>query len=131
MRGFHPWRSVVFRTLLSAVTGLAVVAAGGLLTAVCVWKLGLPSAAILRTVSLLLWCLGGLTAGLRCGLQGRRHGMAEGGICGLLLLLFWGCGAVLCREIPHSIAVFAAALPLSGSIGGILGVNTKRKKPPA
>lgn len=125
MRGVRPWRAVWFRQFCAAAEGMLYVLAGSFLTAVLVWKCGLPGAWVLRGAALLFWCIGAWFAGRRTGRHGRRHGAIEGMTCGLLLNLVWFCGAMVMGSIPahwlrHVLLVCAA-----GAGGGIWGVNTK------
>lgn len=130
MRGVRPWRSIVFRITLAAAEGMLAVLIGGFLLAVLILKLGLPSAGILRFAAGLVWAIGAFLAGRRSGRHGRRYGAAEGALCGFVLTVLWLCGAVLFHETPDSLWVHSIALPLSGAAGGILGVNTRLRKPP-
>ena len=130
MRGFHPWRSAVFRQLRAVSEGLLSVAGGGAFTALFIWKLGLPSAAVLRFVSGMFWCFAAFAAGRRAGLHARRRGALEGLCCGGLLWLCRLCGAVLLHESPAGILAGLVMLSCAGCIGGIIGVNTKLRKPP-
>ncbi|MCR5718866.1 MAG: TIGR04086 family membrane protein [Oscillospiraceae bacterium] len=130
MRGVRPWRSSVFRLLFAAAEGFLIVCSGSVMTALLIWKAGLPSAVILRTVSEILWGMGAFFAGRRSGLHGRRQGAAEGALCGAILFLIWLCGVVIFKEAPKSMLLQGIMMPLTGAAGGILGVNTRLKKPP-
>lgn len=130
MRGVRPWRSLVFRQLLACAEGMLYVLGGGLLTALLVWKLGLPSAGVLRFASRLFWCAGSLAAGWRAGRHGRRHGALEGALCGAMLCLIWLCGAVVLHEVPRTVMLHGILVCAFGMLGGIIGVNVKLKKPP-
>lgn len=130
-RGARPWRSAVFRHLLAVLEGMLWVGCGGLAVTLAVWKLGSPSGAVMRLVSVLLWSAGAFLAGRRAGKHGRRHGIRTGLLCGGLLCLLLLCGMVLLKEEWHgALLVRMAAMLLSGAIGGIIGVNTRLKAPP-
>ena len=130
MRGSHPWRSAVFRQLRAVLEGMLCVALGGSVTAVLVWKTGLPPAGVLRFAAGMLWCIAAFAAGRRAGLHARHRGALEGLGCGTALWLCRLCGAVLLHESPAGILPPLLMLACAGSIGGIVGVNTKLKKPP-
>lgn len=130
MRGVRPWRSPVFRQLLACAEGMLYVLGGGLLTALLVWRLGLPSAGVLRLASRLIWCAGGLAAGYRAGRHGRRHGALEGMLCGAVLCLIWLCGAFMLHEQPKDVLLHCVLVGASGASGGIIGVNVRLKRPP-
>ena len=130
MRGVRPWKSIVFRVALAAAEGMLAVLTGGFLLAVLILKLGLPSAGVLRFAAGVIWAAGAFLAGRRSARHGRRHGAAEGALCGFVLVLLWLCGAALFGETPDSFLLRIIVLPLSGAAGGILGVNTRLRKPP-
>lgn len=130
MRGVRPWKSIVFRAGMSAAEGLLAVMGGGFLLALAVYRFGLPSGGVLRTASGILWAGASIWAGRRCGMHGRRCGIAEGGLCGVLL---WGCrlcGALLLHEMPAHPGFLLLLLAGSGAAGGVIGVNTKLRKAP-
>lgn len=130
-RTCRPWRSAVFRHLLAALEGSFWVGCGGILLAFAVWKLGSPSAAVMRLAAVLLWSVGAFLAARRAGKHGRRHGIRTGLVCGGMLCLVQLCGTVLLHEAWHSAVLLRmAGMLLAGSIGGISGVNTKLKAPP-
>lgn len=130
MRCFRPWRSRVFRFAVSAAEGMGLVCGGTLGIACLVWKLGMPPVSVLRFAAGLLWCTGAFLAGRRCGLHGRRYGALEGAVCGILLLAMRLLGARLLGESFGGTGWYVWLLPLTGSLGGVLGVNTKLRRAP-
>ena len=111
----------------SVIVGLC----GGTLGIAClVWKLGMPPVSVLRFAAGLLWCTGAFLAGRRCGLHGRRYGALEGAVCGVLLLAMRLLGARLLGESFGGTGWYVWLLPLTGALGGVLGVNTKLRRAP-
>ena len=130
MRGVRPWRSILFRVLMSAAGGMLAVLTGGLLLAWLILRMELPSARLLRVSAGFLWAAGAMLAGRSCGRHGRRRGALEGILCGGILFLFRIGGAILLHEAPRSLLLYTVLLPAAGALGGILGVNTRLRKPP-
>jgi putative membrane protein (TIGR04086 family) len=130
MRGVRPWKSIWFRAGISTAEGMLFVLAGAALLALLILRLGLPSARVLRFAARMLWTTGAFLAGRRCGRHGRRHGLAEGALCGCLLTGAWFCGSLLLHEIPGQLWIPALLLPASGACGGVLGVNTPLRRSP-
>lgn len=123
----HLWGSPVFRLLLSVGRGLLWIAAGCLLLSGLLLLTAVPDW-LLRTAADVLWGIGAFRAGLVYGFHARRHGIASGLLCGLLLcaILLAGCvcmgGALHFRRCGWIL--------LLAVCGGICGVNRKIVKPP-
>lgn len=127
----HPWRSAVFRHLLAVLGGMLWMTCGGLLLSMLLLFMGEPTAMVMQIMVHLLWCAGAFLSGRTAGLHGRRHGIRTGFICGLLLCAVLLCGVVLLHEAWHMTLLYRMGLILlSGICGGIIGVNTKLRRPP-
>ncbi len=117
-------RPVVWGVGVGAVvcTALLMIAAA-IMTAVTV-----PSSAvtpIAMVIAALAACVGGwVTARIS-----RERGLLFGAVCGLVLfLLITAIGLSAFQEIGGSALLIKAALMIGcGALGGVLGVNTKRK----
>lgn len=64
-------------------------------------------------------------------MHGRRHGIRTGLLCGGAMYLVLLSGTALLHEEWHTELLFRLGLMLiSGAVGGIVGVNTRLRKPP-
>lgn len=75
---------------------------------------------------------GGMLSGYLYCKQKRHKGIVNGMLCGLIIyaimLLF---GIVYIRKIPSlDFGKYMIILLVSGAVGGVMGVNSKIKKPP-
>ncbi len=130
MRGVRPWRARWFRLLIAVSEGILAVLGGTLLGALLIWKLGLPPGAVLRFTGGCIWSLGAALAGRRCGLHGRQNGAFEGMLCGGLLELCRVTAGLALGEFPGHLWWHLPLLAAFGALGGVIGVNTKRRKAP-
>ncbi|MDD6279464.1 MAG: TIGR04086 family membrane protein [Oscillospiraceae bacterium] len=69
--------------------------------------------------------VGAVSGGYVCGKYRRRHGAAEGALCGFMIYLFMSAVCILIFGRLKSIKSLLR-LVLSGAAGGISGVNSKR-----
>ena len=130
MRYVSLWKPAFFRYFFSVLNGIFCMIAGGLLTAGLLMIGNLP-APFLIGISHFLWCLGALTAGQKAGFHGRRHGIRTGFFCGVLFCCLLFAGHYLFQETDSGkMALRCILILLSGTAGGVWGVNTRLKKPP-
>ena len=130
MRGFRPWRSGGFRLAVSCTEGAVFVLGAWFLTAFLVWKLGLPPMGVLRFFAGVSFTVGAFLSGRRMGLHGRHRGALEGAACGIVLEMMRVAVSLTQGGLPMHLAAHTVMLCLAGAAGGIVGVNTKRRKPP-
>lgn len=73
--------------------------------------------------------VGAFAAGLTAALAARRNGLVLGAVCGLVLfLIILLAGNLRFDGVDGSFAVTkAAVLTVAGAIGGVLGVNRRRR----
>lgn len=128
----HPsiWKSKTGRYLLPTLEGLVCLSGGGLFCAGLL-LIGTIPAIIMTYLMHILWSISAFCSGRRAGLHGRTHGIRTGFICSIILcvILFCGCFA-LQEEITQRLLVRCLLMLPAGIAGGIIGVNTKLKKPP-
>ncbi len=82
---------------------------------------------LLKIISLLPLFTGAFSAGFIFGKYRRRKGMLSGIICGLLLYIIISAVGIAFSGSPAHISKLFL-LTVSGAIGGITGVNSKRPK---
>lgn len=69
--------------------------------------------------------LSGFSGAFLCGKYRRKHGIAEGAMCGIIIFaLITVISAVVTNNVPDLKKL--ALLALSGAVGGVSGVNSKR-----
>lgn len=83
----------------------------------------------LSVFSIVFLCLSCVAGGFVCGRAGRKKGLVSGMICGglgfgLILILGIICGA----QPDTGTLIKLAAASLSGGVGGVMGVNKRKKK---
>ncbi|MBQ6181756.1 MAG: hypothetical protein IJK31_08760 [Ruminococcus sp.] len=118
------WTSFPLSIAVSALSGIAVIAAASLLLAGITLFL-LHEMIFVKYIAFLDICLGGISAGWICGKFRRRHGMKEGAVCGIVVYSFLAALSILitgCFTSPGKLLLLA----LMGAAGGVCGVNTKR-----
>ena len=74
-------------------------------------------------------CIGALGGGYITARINKSMGMASGAVCGLAVFgIFWAVGAVMGSQLGIVTLVRGLAAIISGALGGVLGVNKRRKR---
>ncbi|MDE5738310.1 MAG: TIGR04086 family membrane protein [Oscillospiraceae bacterium] len=130
MRHASIWKSNIGRYLFSTLEGLVCLFGGGLFCAGLLLIGTIPAIAMTYFMHV-LWSVSAFCSGRRAGFHGRTHGIRTGFICSMILcmILFCGCFA-LQEDITERLFTRCLLMLVAGVIGGIVGVNTKLKKPP-
>lgn len=130
LRHFSIWKSRTGKYLLPTLEGLCCLACGGLLCAGLL-LLGSIPALVMRWIANILWAVSSFCAGRRAGLHGRTHGIRTGLICSLLLCVILCAGCVMLGEtLTERLLIRGILMCPAGIAGGIIGVNTKLRRPP-
>lgn len=99
-----------------------------LLMALIVRSVDVPRGAV-TPLAVTAAAVGAFAAGLTAALAARRNGLLLGAVCGLVLfLIILVAGNLRFDSVDGSFAaVKAAVLTVAGAIGGVLGVNRRRR----
>lgn len=131
-RLFSSIKKAKYYNLITALSvGVVVIISLTCVCALCIIKIDVPEN-VIRIASNFVLCAGGLAAGFRFGKLKRRKGIVGGIICGLWLsLIVMIFGVLYMREFFFlrllKIIIF---LCISSATGGVMGVNTKLRRPP-
>ncbi len=130
MRHVSLWKSDVCRYCISLLEGIFCISAGSLCIALLLLTGSIP-AQVLIWLMHILWGVSAFFTARRAGLHGRRHGIQTGFLCSLLLCMLLFTGGMLLHE-PLTKRFFIRCLLMfpAGIAGGIIGVNTRLRKPP-
>ena len=122
---FHRWLRPV---LVGVAVGLIGCIALLMLMALIVQSVAVPRAAILP-LAIIAAAIGAFLAGLTAAAIAKQKGLLLGAVCGLVLwLLILLAGVARYEGVSGGNAVVKlAALVLSGGIGGVLGVNLRKR----
>ncbi|MDE5583367.1 MAG: TIGR04086 family membrane protein [Ruminococcus sp.] len=120
------WTNSLLSITLSVLTGTAFIfLLAVLLSAVMYYVLGDMKVSVIFSVIAL--CAGTFCGTYLCGKFRRKHGLAEGIICGVVLYTVTAiCGVIFLGEFTGVKKLLL--LVLSGGAGGVTGVNSKRPK---
>lgn len=130
MRHISIWKSNLLRYFFSILESVFLLAAGGLCISGLLLIGNLPAVMLIWMMHI-LWSISAFCAGRRAGLHGRRYGILTGMLCGILLCLLLFAGCLVLRESVTERILFRSLLILLSSIaGGVIGVNTRLRKPP-
>ena len=122
------WEKIVKNILISCGIGLAVSVMLLFLVSALLRFINIPHALIDPAATAAL-CIGALAAGLVCAKLNREKGLICGLICAAVLFAVWYlCGALIFGGEIGAAGIFRLVfLLLCGAIGGVLGVNSKKK----
>ena len=132
MNAQQPTRSVLQQwvrpLLIGLCTGVLCCTLLLLLAALAIRSVDVPRAAV-TPIALAAAGISALVAGLAAALAAGRRGLVTGLICGVLLaLLLLIAGSARSGSIdPGYTTLRTAILTVAGAIGGVLGVNRKRR----
>lgn len=118
-------RSVLLGVLISGAVCIALLA----LMAVVMTGVDVPKPAV-TPIALACPCAGAFIGGFFAALVARKYGWLVGILSGLLLFLFILLGGfALSGEVRTLFALLKLVLlPVSGMLGGMLGVNLRRRR---
>ena len=120
------WSSYPLSLLLSAAVGTAVCFLLAVFSALLLYKL-------INDIRLAEWlsrgsiAAGAFSGAYTGGKHRRRHGLAEGIICGVVLYLVFSSVSLISTGALTDIKKLLL-LTVSGAAGGVCGVNSKRPK---
>ena len=121
-------RAPVKPVLLGLCIGVLCTTLLLLLMALVIRSVDVPRGAV-TPLAVVAAGVGAFAAGLTAALAARRNGLLLGAVCGLLLfLIILLAGSLRSGGVDGSFAaVKAAVLTVAGAIGGVLGVNRRRR----
>ncbi|MBD5144118.1 MAG: TIGR04086 family membrane protein [Oscillospiraceae bacterium] len=130
MRRASIWNSKIGKYLLPTLEGLLYLSSGGLFCAGLLLIGTIPAIAMTYFMHI-LWCISAFCSGRRAGFHRRTHGIQTGFICSMILCIILFCGCFALQEtFTERLFTRCLLILVAGVIGGIVGVNTKLKKPP-
>lgn len=118
-------RPVAISVLIGAVCCALVL----LLMSVIVSSQNIPQFAI-DPMAIFSICVGGFAAGFCCARIMREGGLAYGALCGVVLTIIVMLAGLAIKDNSFGIPALLkiAFIMLSSMLGGVLGVNTKRRR---
>ncbi len=114
--------------LVGIGVGLLICFGGLMLSAALIESVDIPNSMVFP-LAMAAAGIGAFVAGLVAALLARQHGLLFGAICGLtlfLLILFAGFTRYAGVD-GNRILIKLTVLVVTGSVGGILGVNCRKK----
>ncbi len=123
------WGSRIRAVAFSCCIGLVIMAAFLLLFALLLSVKDLPHGAI-EPMALCAGILGAIAAGFCCARILGEHGLLLGLLCGSCLFLLFLLSSLMVSDDGFGMRTFLKwlILALSGSIGGVLGVNIRKRR---
>jgi len=74
-------------------------------------------------------CIGAFGGGYIAARINKSMGMAAGAVCGVaVFVILWAAGALMGTQIGIVTLIRGIAAVISGALGGVLGVNKKKKR---
>lgn len=128
MRRHHKsvWTNSLISITISVLAGIAIIFLTALLLSVIMYCI-LGDMRVSVVFSIISMCLGTYTSTYFCGKFRRKHGLAEGIMCGVIIYTIIAiCGVIFLGEFTGIKKLLL--LTISGAIGGVTGVNSKRPK---
>lgn len=115
--------------LFSSATGILVILLVLFMFAVVLGKVN-ASPGVLNVAATISLCIGGYVGGYVCARKGRRNGLVRGAVCGAIIFaVILSLGAIFAKAVLSLSAGGKLLLTvLCSSIGGIIGVNTKKRR---
>ena len=116
-------------SVIGAVSGIAVTLLFLLLFAFVITKSRHIQYTLIAPMAIAAACIGAFVGGYITARINKSFGMLVGTICGALILMILLAVGAASGELPGMLSLLRGALMLiSGAIGGILGVNRRRKR---
>ncbi len=120
--------SGICRYMAALLEGLLWTVPFALLAVLLVLWMGRLSGTVMEILTGFSWCTAAFTSSRRAGLCGRHHGIRTGILCGMILWIFRLCGTLLLgTAVTAGTFLYLLLLMSAGAVGGIIGVNTKRR----
>nr|MDE6832723.1 TIGR04086 family membrane protein [Ruminococcus sp.] len=120
------WTNSITSLTISVLVGISLIFIISLLLAVVMYCI-LGDMKVSTVFSVIALVIGTYSSTYFCGKFRRKHGLAEGIICGVIIYTFIAiCGVVFLGELTGIKKLLL--LTVSGAIGGVTGVNSKRPK---
>lgn len=130
MRHVSLWKLHTGRYILSVLKGLFCMTAGGLCIAGLLLAGNIPAPVMILLMHF-LWSIGTFSAGRCAGFHGRKHGILTGFLCAFCMILLLLAGNVILQEeFTDRMLTRMLCMLCAGIAGGIVGVNTRLRKPP-
>lgn len=118
------WTNSITSLTISVLAGIAIIFITALLSAVIMYCI-LGDMKVSKIFSIISMVTGTYASTYFCGKFRRKHGLAEGIMCGVIIYtLIAICGAVFLGELTGIKKLLL--LTVSGAAGGVAGVNSKR-----
>lgn len=118
------WTNSITSLTISVLAGIAIIFITALLSAVIMYCI-LGDMKVSKIFSIISMSAGTYISTYFCGKFRRKHGLAEGIMCGVIIYtLIAICGAVFLGELTGIKKLLL--LTVSGAAGGVAGVNSKR-----
>lgn len=120
------WTNSITSLTISVLAGIAIIFITALLSAVIMYCI-LGDMKVSKIFSIISMSAGTYASTYFCGKFRRKHGLAEGIMCGVIIYTIIAiCGAVFLGELTGIKKLLL--LTVSGAVGGVTGVNSKRPK---
>ncbi|MDE6781464.1 MAG: TIGR04086 family membrane protein [Ruminococcus sp.] len=120
------WTNSIITIIMAVVSGIVMIFIITLLLSVVMYYI-LEDMRVSRVFSIIAVCLGTYISTYICWKFRRKHGLAEGTICGgIIYIIIAVCGFVFFKEFTGIKKLLL--LTVSGAVGGVTGVNSKRPK---
>lgn len=120
------WTNSITSLTISVLAGIAIIFITALLSAVIMYCI-LGDMKVSKIFSIISMAAGTYASTYFCGKFRRKHGLAEGIMCGVIIYTIIAiCGAVFLGELTGIKKLLL--LTVSGAVGGVTGVNSKRPK---
>ena len=121
------WTSFPLSIAVSVIFGVAAAMIVSLAMAGITFLL-LREMIFIRYIAVTDLFIEGLSAGWLCGRYRRRHGLKEGAVCGCVTYILLAALSLFLTGGIYSPSKLIL-LAVSGAVGGVWGVNTKRISP--
>ncbi|MBD5158970.1 MAG: TIGR04086 family membrane protein [Ruminococcus sp.] len=120
------WTNSITSLTISVLAGIFLIFITALLLAVVMYCI-LGDMKVSAVFSIISMVIGTYSSTYFCGKFRRKHGLAEGIICGVIIYtLIAICGVIFFGEFTGVKKLLL--LTISGAVGGVTGVNSKRPK---
>lgn len=120
------WTNSITSMAIAVFSGIIFIFFTSLLLAVIMYYI-LGDMRVAKIFSIVAMCLGTYFSTYFCGKFRRKHGLAEGILCGMIIyIIIVISGFVFLREFTGIKKLLL--LTVSGAVGGVTGVNSKRPK---
>lgn len=120
------WTNSIVTVIIAVLAGILFIFCMSLLLSVVMYYI-LGDMRVSKVFSIIAICLGTYISTYVCGKFRRKHGLARGIICGTVIYIIIAvCGLIFFKEFTGIKKLLL--LTVSGAVGGVTGVNSKRPK---